>query len=359
MRVNLKVEQLLKVVEGKSSFSPSFFIYSIASLEQAQANDLTVVFDEEEGSVFDPVPIEKIEQSNAGLILASKRVTDNKNYIIVKDPLVAFDKLVRFVNREHQQEETIIHKSAIVDKSVVLEDGVRIDACAVIARNSKIGRKSKIGAQVYIGKECKIGSRVLIYPGVRILDYCVIGDDVIIHSGVVIGSDGFGYRVSKKGFHKIPHIGIVEIGNDVEIGAGTCIDRAEFNKTVIGDGVKIDNNVHIAHNVKIGSCTAILAQTGIAGSVQIGVACQIGGQVAIKDHVKIGNRVKIVSKSAVMKNLNDGEVVCGIPSMPFTNWKRLVVATLRLPDYIRLVNELRRHIDKLSSSGGFFKRLFR
>jgi UDP-3-O-[3-hydroxymyristoyl] glucosamine N-acyltransferase len=137
------------------------------------------------------------------------------------------------------------------------------------------------------------------------------------------------------GLRKVPHVGIVRIGKHVEIGANTTIDRSEFGETVVGDGVKIDNCVHIAHNVKIGPGSAILAHTGVAGSVEIGTGCQIGGQVAIKDHIKIGDGAKIVSKSAVMRDVAPKAVVCGIPSMPFSQWKRVMVVLARLPEYVK------------------------
>ncbi|MCK4517978.1 UDP-3-O-(3-hydroxymyristoyl)glucosamine N-acyltransferase [Candidatus Babeliales bacterium] len=222
-----------------------------------------------------------------------------------------------------------------ISQWAIVEDNVSIGAGAVIEDDAKIGYGATIGANVFVGQGAVVGCGVVLHPGVKILERSVVGDNTIIHSGAVIGSDGFGYRVMKTGLRKITHIGIVIIGKSVEIGANTTIDRAEFDQTVIGDGVKLDNQVHIAHNVKIGPHTAILAQTGIAGSTIIGAGCQIGGQVAIKDHLTIGNEVKIVSKSAVMKNLKDGEIVCGIPSMPFSQWKRMMVALARLPELLK------------------------
>ena len=157
---------------------------------------------------------------------------------------------------------------------------------------------------------------------------------------IFIGSDGFGYKVTKAGMQKIPHTGVVTVGRGVEIGANCSIDRALFDATVIGDGVKIDNNVHVAHNVIIGSGSAILAQTGIAGSAVIGMGCQIGGQVAIKNNVRIGNFAKVVSKSGVLNDIKDGETVAGIPAIPFGQWKRFVVASQKLPEMIKLGKEL-------------------
>ena len=346
--LNLTIKELCDVVEGKCSLDPSFLVRNILSLERATESDLAVVFDPEDNSVFTQLSSEKVKQSKAGVLLASGQVVSGKEYVFVADPLVALEKLAQFVSRRRGDSSSPLVPSDLQGKSyrgisqwAIIEDNVSIGSGVVIEADAKIGYGAKIGAQVFIGQGAQVGCDVILHPGAKILERSVVGDNTIIHSGAVIGSDGFGYRVMKTGLRKISHIGIVIIGKLVEIGANTTIDRAEFDQTVIGDGVKLDNQVHIAHNVKIGPHTAILAQTGIAGSTIIGAGCQIGGQVAIKDHLTIGNEVKIVSKSAVMKNLKDGEVVCGIPSMPFSQWKRMMVVLMRLPELLKK-NKLRK-----------------
>jgi len=356
--LRITIKELCDVVEGKASLDPNFLVKNLGSLEDAQGSDLAVVFDPEINSVFAPLSKEKILSSKAGAILASKEVVPEKNYIIVQDPLKALEKIERFLAAVKGGDKIGVHPTAVVGDFAVLEDGVEAGPNAVIMDDAKIGRGAKIGAGSFIGKGCQIGCYATVYPGVKILDRCVIGDYTIVHSGVVIGSDGFGYRITKQGLRKVPHLGIVRIGKHVEIGANCCIDRSEFDETVIGDGVKMDNGVHVAHNVKIGQGTAILAQTGIAGSVVIGVGCQIGGQVAIKDHVTIGNGAKIVSKSAVMRNVSDGEVVCGIPTMPFSQWKRMMVAMAKLPEYIKVLKGLKQYSEG-GKKLGFWQRLFR
>jgi len=330
-QINLTIRELCKMVEGACSLDPSFLVKKISSLESAQEHDVAVLFDPEQSSVFAPVSLEKIKACKAGVILASKPVVTDKPYIIVKDPLRALAKIEQFIDTKKSvssgirppavgfnPKSDLIRASAVIGEFSVIEDDVTVGAQTVIEDDAKIGRGAKIGAQVFIGKGARIGCNTIIHPGAKILARCLVGDDSIIHSGVVIGSDGFGYRVMKAGLKKIPHIGIVRIGHGVEIGANSTIDRSEFEETVIGDGTKIDNSVHVAHNVKIGPHCALLAHTAIAGSVVIGTGCQIGGQVAIKDHLKIGNGVKIVSKSAVMRDVSDGATVCGIPSMPIS-----------------------------------------
>ena len=357
MQINLKLGDVLKLLDdGQSEIDHSFLIERISSFETAGQNDLAFFLDRGDNSVFDALALDVIKKSNAGLVVSSRPIIDGKNYIIVKDPLFAFQKITDYV--QNKKFFTGIHKLATVAVTARLEENVTVDPNTVIENEVYIGKNSFINANSYIGKKVYIGENVKIYPGVRILDNCVIGNNCIIHSGVVIGSDGFGYEVGKTGLRKIPQIGIVRIGNDVEIGANACIDRASFDETFIGDNVKIDNMVHIAHNVKIGNCCVILAQTVIGGTAQIGFGCQIGGQVAIKDHVKIGNGVKIVSKSAVMKDIEDGQTVAGLPAIPFSQWKRLTVATMRLPEILDLSKKVKVLLNKQNEKKSFWARLF-
>lgn len=330
MKIHLPIKQLFKDIPvERCDVDGGFVVHDIASLADAGFSDVAVVLDRGDASVFDAINKEAIKQSAAGVILAQQADVDGKKYILVQDPLAVFTELVEIALL---QEEWMVGKSCI-------GQNVKIHPTATIDAGATIGDGAYIGANVYIGKSCQIGSNVKLYPGVKVLDRCVIGNRSIIHSGAVIGSDGFGYQVSKAGLRKIPQIGIVNIGNDVEIGANSTLDRAGFGQTILADGVKLDNTVHVAHGVSIGACTAILAQTCIGGSTEIGRGCQIGGQVAIKDHLKIGNGVKIVSKSAVMNNLEDGQIVAGIPAIPFNQWKRLTVSLQKVPDILKNIEQ--------------------
>jgi len=235
---------------------------------------------------------------------------------------------------------------------------VVVKACSVIEDDAIVGDSTLVGAHVFIGKNVSIGSNVILHSGAKILDNCIVGDHSIIHSGVIIGSDGFGYQVTKMGLRKIPQIGNVVIGKYVEIGANSCIDRAAFESTIIEDGVKLDNQVHIAHGVRVGAGSAIIAQTGIAGSTIIGRGCQIGGQVGIKDHITIGNGAKIVSKSTVVKSVEEGEVVAGTPAMPFKKWRRMVAMLARLPEIVKKASELERMMLKRQKQAGWLRKLW-
>lgn len=327
MNLNISIKELLQNLDAQSiircDVDDTIVVHSIAGLEQAGQNDLAIILDRGDASVFDAVSLQAIEQSKAGVFLAKDALVSDKKYILVQDPLAAFDAIHKAIKKIQSQTAPVFGTDVNVHSSAVIECG------------STVGEYTQIGAHVFVGQRCVIGKNVILYPGVKILDDCVVGDNSILHAGAVIGSDGFGYQVGKTGMRKIPQVGNVIIGKHVEMGANCMIDRASFGSTIIGDGVKLDNGVHVAHNVKIGPSTAVLAQTCIGGSAVIGYGCQIGGQVAIKDHIKIGNGVKIVSKSGVMNDLKDGETVAGLPAIPFNQWKRLVVSLNRVPDILK------------------------
>lgn len=370
MQLHITLEKLVVITGGTlhGTASNSFLVERLASLEKATSSDLAVILERGDASVFDAVQIEKINNSKAGFFLSSDAIVPERVYVLVPNAVVAFDKLVKFFAQQAQEDFELVANGAYVSKHAHLEQDVIVGPCAVISSGARIGSGCVIGAQVFVGRDCVIGPQVFLHPGVKILDGCAIGDYSIIHSGTVIGSDGFGYKVNKTGMQKIPHIGIVVIGKFVEIGANCSVDRALFDTTRIGDGVKIDNSVHIAHNVVIGQGTAILAQTGIAGSSVIGAGCQIGGQVAIKNDLNIGNFVKIVSKSGVLNNIADGQTVAGVPAIEFGLWKRTVVAIQRLPDLIKKTQDLMNRTEKRRSctclnlrkkTSSFFKRFFK
>jgi UDP-3-O-[3-hydroxymyristoyl] glucosamine N-acyltransferase len=350
MNLNIDLKTIIGVIGVTDChIDAPITINRIASLENAGPNDIAVILDRGDQSVFGAVQIEKIKKSNAGFLITSSPVVEGKKYLVVKDELLAFSKLVDFAEkteRDNEQKVTaVIDPSAFVHASAVVEDG------------AVIGKDAVIGAQVFVGRHAVIGAGVVLYPGAKILDRCIVGDYSIIHAGAVIGSDGFGYKVTKHGMLKIPQIGIVRIGKQSEIGANCTIDRASFDETIIGNGVKLDNNVHIAHNVKIGDACAILAHTGIAGSTSLGVGCQIGGLVAIKDNLVLGNGVKVVSKSGVMNNLEDGVTVAGVPAVPFIQWKRSVVAMGKLPEIVKQADKLKSFFEQRAASPSLIQRI--
>lgn len=242
---------------------------------------------------------------------------------------------------------TGIDQRAVVGAHCSIPEDVAIAAMVVIGDRVKLGRQVRVGAGVVIGDDVKIGSDVKLYPNVTILDGSVIGDRVIIHSGTVIGSDGFGYAHDNAGRHvKRPHVGYVQIDDDVEIGANTCIDRATFGRTWIKRGTKIDNLVQIAHNVEIGEDSIIVAQAGISGSTILGDGVIMGGKAAISGHLKIGSRVTIAAKAGVINSQEDGAVVAGFPAFSHKSWLRAAAIFQKLPDLFRDVRKIKQNLQK-------------
>lgn len=216
-----------------------------------------------------------------------------------------------------------IHPSAVVAEGVELGPGVRVGPLCVIEAGVKIGTGTVISAQCYIGHQVQIGENCLIYPQVSMRESATIGSRTIIHNGTVVGSDGFGYSVDGDGIRtKIQQIGTVQIGDDVEIGANVTIDRARFGKTRIGNGVKIDNLVQIAHNVTIGDHAVIIAQVAIAGSATLGRRVIMAGQSAVAGHLEVGEGAVIGAKAGVTKDVAPGEYVLGFPAVPASVFKR-------------------------------------
>jgi UDP-3-O-[3-hydroxymyristoyl] glucosamine N-acyltransferase len=359
----MQLNTLLEILgQGSCSVDRSFLINSVASLESAGPNDLAIVLDRGDKSIFGEIGVQKIKNCSAGLILASRPIVNGKPYLFVSDSLVAYQKIVQYAKKlllkEREGLPGPLHKFVQISSLSRVAESATLDNFSVISFGSTVGSRTFIGAHVFVGENCSVGDDVVLYPGVKVLDRCVIGNGSIIHAGSVIGSDGFGYQVSSKGLKKIPQIGIVEVCKNVEIGANCSIDRGSFDATTIEDCVKIDNNVHIAHNVKIGRGAVILAQSCIGGSVTIGAGCQIGGQVAIKDNIKVGRMVKVISKSAVMNDIKDEEVVAGLPAISFNKWKRMVVVLAKLPEMFKELREVICFVKQIREKKTWFQRLF-
>ncbi len=265
--------------------------------------------------------------------------------ISVANPAKAFEQVVLKFAPEPIRFEPGVSPSAAIAHNVSLGEGVSIAPHVVIEPNAKIGARARIGANSYIGHETVIGPDSVIYPNVSIRERTMIGARVIIHSGAVIGSDGFGFENVGGAQRKIPQIGIVQIDDDVEVGANTTIDRARFGRTWIQDGVKIDNLVQIAHNVIIGKHSIIAAQVGIAGSVKIGSGVLIGGQAGIIGHIEIADGTMIGAQTGVSKNLQGG-TWWATPSVPLTEAKQQLAWLRRLGKLFDRVKALEQKVGK-------------
>ena len=241
-----------------------------------------------------------------------------------------------------------IHPTAIIGKDVTLGADVRIQPYAVIENGATIGDRTIVGAHGYIGQEARIGADCLLHPRVTVMHRCTVGNRAVIHSGAVIGADGFGFEF-KDGRHvKVPQTGIVEIHDDVEIGANTCIDRARFGRTVVGEGCKLDNLVQVGHNVQVGKHCLLCGQVAIAGSVRIGNYVTFAGQSGATGHISIGDQVTVGGGSGVTKSLPPKELVIGLPAIPAAEWKEQVV-------HIRQIGKLKQRISIIEQTLGVKK----
>jgi len=290
--------------------------------------------------------LKDLDRSKASVLVVPESFPsiEGRSVIRVRDAKRALAWLLRkLFKREHPFKEGV-SELACVEEGVLLERGVRIAPFSYIGRGSKVGSNTVIYPFVFVGDEVEIGEDCVIYPMVSIREGVKIGNRVIIHSGAVIGSDGYGFIPSEEGAEKIPQVGIVVIEDDVEIGANVTIDRATIGETRIGKGTKIDNLVQVAHNVVVGKDVLIAALCGIAGSSRIGDRVMMGGQVGVKDHVSIGERSVIAGKSGVTKDIPPGSFVSGFPAIDHREDLRIGAFIRRLPELFERVSELERRI---------------
>ena len=259
--------------------------------------------------------------------------------IKVKDPYSSFTTILELFNDDKSKRSGISDKSDI-DKSSTISKSSYVGSYTTIGKNSIVGDNCVIDNQVFIGDNVKIGNNCKIYPGTKILNDTIIGNSCIIHSSCSIGSDGFGFAPNDDGtYKKIPQTGNVVIGNNVEIGSNSTVDRATIGSTIINDGVKLDNQIQIAHNVEIGKNTAIAAQSGVAGSTKIGRNCMIGGQVGIIGHLKIGDNVKIQAQAGVTSDVESNARITGTPAISYMNYNKSYIHFKNLPEIVKKIDK--------------------
>lgn len=266
--------------------------------------------------------------------------------IKVDDPYATLAMLLDLVSQLMNPQPTGIEEPSFISPDVEVPEDCYIGTFAYIGKGVKLGKGVKIYPQVYIGNNVEIGDNSIIYPGVKIYHSCKIGDRCILHAGVVVGGDGFGFAPVSSGYNKIPQIGNVEIGNDVEIGANTTIDRATMGSTRIKNGVKLDNLIQVAHNVEIGSNTVMAAQVGIAGSTKVGGNCMIGGQVGFAGHINVGDNVQIGAQSGIPSNVKDNSRLMGYPATDVKDFARQTVYIKNLGKLNDKINEIEKKLNK-------------
>ncbi len=267
--------------------------------------------------------------------------------IRVENPYETVAKLLEMVQAATVHLPTGVETPSYVSEGVELPEDVYIGAFAYVGNNVKLGKGVKLYPQTYIGDHVSIGEGTIIYPGAKVYHGCKIGNHCILHAGVVVGADGFGFAPDATGvYNKIPQMGIVEIADNVEVGANTAIDRATMGATRIGKGVKLDNLIQVAHNVEIGENTVMASQVGVAGSTKIGRQCMIGGQVGFAGHITVGNGVSIGAQSGIPNNVKDGATLMGYPALPGRDFARQCAYLKRLGQLFERVEALEKEIQK-------------
>ncbi len=331
MKFTLK--QINKIIGGKILGNSGLIITGVSSIENSQKGDITFIKDEK----F----VNKAFKTKASAIVVPGAIDQTKKSLIIVDqPFLAFTRLLKVISDRKQSQARAIHPSATIAKNASIGKRISIGANVVVDENTNLGDNVTIYPNVFIGKDCKIGNSSTIYPNVTIREDVTIGKRAIIHPGTTIGGDGFGYLQIKGKHVKIPQVGTIEIGDDVEIGSNVTIDRAALDKTIISNGVKIDNHSHIAHNVFIGEDTMLIAYAKIAGGAKIGKNVMIAEDVGITDHAVIGDNCAIGGGSNVYKSLGPGSVVWGSPAKPINLEKRIQVLIKKLPDICKRLKNL-------------------
>ena len=316
--MNYTLKKISELLNADIIGDGNYIVDQVSSLENATSS--SVVF------VSDKKFLKFLDNSKSKVVITTKELSKscNLNVIISENPYLLFSKVSKLINKADDLVYSV-HES-VCTSTINLNKKITVEPNVVIGKNVQLGNNTFIGANCYIGDFVDIGENSYIYPNVTIYNDVKIGDNIIIHSGTVIGSDGFGYANDKEKFVKIPQIGGVQIGDNVEIGSNTSIDRGALDNTVIGDGVKIDNQIQIAHNVSIGDNTGIAACVGIAGSAKIGKNCQIGGGAGIQGHIKICDNTNITGMAKVSCNITEaGTYSSGTPLMLNNQWLKNAV----------------------------------
>lgn len=333
----MKLSELAKLT-GARVEGPDVEISGAAGLDEAGEGHVTFL--------ANPRYTPRVNSTRASAIyLSDEAQTDREISILrVKDPYLAYTRALRIFHPEAEL-EPFVHPSAVIDPSARIAARVAIGACVVIGRNVFVGDDVHIHPNVTVYDDATIGRGSVIHSGVAVRERTVIGERVVIHNNAVIGCDGFGYaKDEQKRWLKIPQAGRVVIEDDVEIGAGTTIDRASVGESRIGRGSKVDNLVQIGHSCTVGEDSLLCAQVGLAGSSHIGSRVILAGQAGVAGHLKIGDDVVLTAKSATSHDIPAGKVISGIPAFDNKNWLRSTAAFRRLGEMQRTLRELQRKI---------------
>ncbi|WP_448607281.1 UDP-3-O-(3-hydroxymyristoyl)glucosamine N-acyltransferase [Paenimyroides ceti] len=335
--MEITAAQIAEYLEGEITGDSSVIISKLSKIEEGTPGSISFL--------ANPKYNHYIYSTNASVVIVNKTFKPEGSIkatlIRVEDAYKTFSKLLEYANQVKLMKSGI-EQPSVISEGVTYGENLYLGSFCYIGKNTKIGNNVKIYPNSFIGDNVEIGDNTILFAGARVYSETVIGKNCVIHSGTIVGSDGFGFAPSEDGSYiKVPQIGNVVIEDDVEIGACTTIDRATMGSTIIRKGVKLDNQIQIAHNVEIGEHTVIASQTGVAGSTKIGHHCQIGGQVGIVGHITIGNNVRIQAQTGVGKNIADNEKIQGSPAMAYSDFSKSYVHFKNLPKIVKDIEKLK------------------
>ena len=336
--MSVTVRELAELVHGKVHGDGERVVHAARPLSEAQPDDITFL-------ECDKHALQLANRVVAAAVVAVPMPLGDKTLIQVADPLMAFVAIVQHLHGKPRPQPVGIDAHAAVDPTAQVGAEASIQAFVRIGPGAVVGQRCRLHAGVVVGADCRIGDDVVLYPNVVLYDGTVLGDRVIVHANSVLGADGFGYRFQNGRHVKVPQLGHVEVGDDVEIGACTTIDRGTFQATRIGTGTKIDNLVQVGHNCQIGPHNILVSQVGIAGSTSTGSFVVMAGQVGVADHVHIGDRAVIGAKAGVTKDVAPGQRMLGAPATPEREQKRILMTLERLPEMRRELRRIKQHLD--------------
>lgn len=339
-RKSFRLGDIVKQLGGELRGNAEVRVDQVATLESARPTDITFVAQ----SRFLP----HLSETQAGAVILGPEARDASSLprIISANPYAYFARVSALLNPPAAAKPGI-HASAVVDKSARVAASASIGACAVIGKHAQIAPRAIVGPGCFVGESASIGAGTRLHANVAVYHDCRIGARCIVHAGAVIGSDGFGIAKDAGVWTKIPQIGRALIGDDVEIGANTTIDRGALDDTVIEDGVKLDNQIHIAHNVRVGANTAIAACVGIAGSAKIGRNCTLGGASMIYGHITLADNVNVSAGTLIMKSLDKPGTYTGVyPFSSHPRWLKNAVHLRQLDELVKRVRELEGRLGK-------------
>lgn len=331
--------QIASILEGDVEGNPEIAVHKLTKIEEGESGSLTFL--------ANPKYTSFIYSTKASITIVNKDFVPDQDLettlIKVEDAYASFSKILEYYNQV-KNNKIGIENPVFQSEGVTYGADFYLGAFSYLGNNVTIGNNVKIYPNVYLGDNVSIGDNVTVYAGAKIYSESIIGNNCVIHSGAIIGADGFGFSPTKSGeFKKIPQTGNVILEDNVDVGAGTTIDRATLGSTILRRGVKLDNQIQIAHNVEIGEHTVIAAQTGIAGSTKIGKNCMIGGQVGIVGHVTIGDNVRIQAQSGIGRNVRSNEVLQGSPALNYGDYNKSYVYFKNLPKILNRIDELEKN----------------